>query len=101
MRELRGNKIALIVQDALATMNPVTTVGEQIIQVLQDHGVRGSKSELRERAVEVLRQVRLPGAAARLRSYPHELSGGVPQRVAIAAGRSVDAPLVTARDTAA
>jgi len=96
MRELRGNKIALIVQDALATMNPVTTVGEQIIQVLQDHGVRGSKSELRERAVEMLRQVHLPGAAARLRSYPHELSGGMQQRVAIAQGLILDPTLIIA-----
>lgn len=96
MRQVRGSDISLIVQDALATMNPVTTVEEQIEQVVRDHeGVR-SRRTLRERAIAALRSVQLPNAEANLRRYPHELSGGMQQRVAIAQGLILGPKLIIA-----
>ena len=96
MRAIRGSEIALIVQDALATMNPVTTVLEQITQVVRDHeGVR-SRKVLRERAIQALRDVQLPDVETNLTRYPHELSGGMQQRVAIAQGLILSPKLIIA-----
>jgi oligopeptide/dipeptide ABC transporter ATP-binding protein len=86
MRELRGSAISLIVQDALATMNPVTTIEEQIAEVIRDHGGTETRRGRRERAATMLREVRLPNVDQNLSRYPHELSGGMQQRVAIAEG---------------
>ncbi|TFB56735.1 ABC transporter ATP-binding protein [Cryobacterium tagatosivorans] len=86
MRTVRGSRISLIVQDALATMNPVTTIGEQIEEVIRDHGDRSSRAERMTRAATMLREVRLPNVDQNLRRFPHELSGGMQQRVAIAEG---------------
>jgi oligopeptide/dipeptide ABC transporter ATP-binding protein len=96
MRGLRGKALALIVQDALATMNPVTTIEEQIGEVIRDHGGDRSRKSLRARAIEMLREVRLPNAEKSLRSYPHELSGGMQQRVAIAEGLILGPELIIA-----
>lgn len=86
MRQLRGSAISLIVQDALATMNPVTKIEEQIGEVVRDHGGETSRKRLRVRSMNMLREVRLPNVEQNLRRYPHELSGGMQQRVAIAEG---------------
>jgi oligopeptide/dipeptide ABC transporter ATP-binding protein len=96
MRRVRGREISLVVQDALSTMNPVTTVGEQIVQVVRDHEGTRSRRALHERAVQALRTVQLPDAEANLRRYPHELSGGMQQRVAIAQGIILGPKLIVA-----
>jgi peptide/nickel transport system ATP-binding protein len=96
LRHIRGREISLIVQDALATMNPVTTVLEQITQVVRDHeGVR-SRKVLRARAAQALRDVQLPDVEVNLGRYPHELSGGMQQRVAIAQGLILGPKLIIA-----
>ncbi|MCU1571907.1 MAG: oligopeptide/dipeptide transporter, ATPase subunit [Naasia sp.] len=96
LRQIRGSEISLIVQDALATMNPVTTVLEQITEVVRDHeGVR-SRRVLRARAAQALRDVQLPDVEINLRRYPHELSGGMQQRVAIAQGLILGPKLIIA-----
>ena len=82
LRELRGRSIGMIFQEPMTSLNPVLTIGEQIAEVLRAHGV--SRAEARKRAVELLDLVRIPDPARRLHDYPHELSGGMRQRVMIA-----------------
>ena len=82
-RRLVGKDVAMVFQDALASLNPSYTVGHQIEEVLRAHlGLRGAAA--RQRALELLQQVEIPDAASRLGTYPHELSGGMNQRVMIA-----------------
>ena len=82
-RRLVGKDIAMVFQDALASLNPSYTIGHQIEEVLRAHlGLRGAAA--RQRALELLQQVEIPDAASRLGAYPHELSGGMNQRVMIA-----------------
>jgi oligopeptide/dipeptide ABC transporter ATP-binding protein len=83
MRRIRGEGISLIVQDALAVMNPVTTVGEQLGEVIRDHR-GGKRSEIREQSLDVMRQVGLPRPELNIKRHAHELSGGMQQRVTIA-----------------
>jgi len=83
MTQIRGDRIAMIFQQPTSSLNPVFKVGDQIAEVLQIHqGV--SKKEGRARAVKLLEQVGIPDPVRRLNSYPHELSGGMAQRVMIA-----------------
>ncbi|MDQ7260478.1 ABC transporter ATP-binding protein [Paracoccus sp. PS-1] len=83
MRDIRGNEIAMIFQEPMTALNPVFTVGEQLSEGLMVH--RGlSRREARARALELLAEVRIPEPERRLRQYPHELSGGMRQRVVIA-----------------
>jgi oligopeptide/dipeptide ABC transporter ATP-binding protein len=83
MRAIRGRDIALIVQDALAAMNPVTTVAEQIGEVVRDHQ-GGRAREVWERSLAMLKRVDIPRPKLTLKKHAHELSGGMQQRVAIA-----------------
>ena len=83
MRSLRGNKIAMIFQEPMSSLNPVYTVGQQICEILHLHN-RMSHKQAMERARQLLEEVQIPEAAARLRSYPHQMSGGQRQRVMIA-----------------
>ncbi|MFP4038114.1 MAG: ATP-binding cassette domain-containing protein, partial [Desulfobacteraceae bacterium] len=83
MRLVRGNDISMIFQDPMMTLNPVLTIGTQMTETLYAHRNIG-KREAEQRAVESLRKVHLPSPDRRLRQYPHELSGGMRQRVVIA-----------------
>jgi len=83
LRAIRGREIAVVFQDPLTALNPVLSIGRQIIEVLHRHlGLAAAAS--RERAVELLAQVGIPDPALRLAQYPHEFSGGMRQRVTIA-----------------
>jgi peptide/nickel transport system ATP-binding protein len=83
MRKLRGKRIAMVFQDPAATLNPVLTIGAQMSLAVRAHDTV-SEAAARARAVELLTRVGIPEAAARLDAYPHEFSGGMRQRVAIA-----------------
>jgi oligopeptide transport system ATP-binding protein len=83
MRQIRGAQIALIFQEPMTALNPVFTIGDQIGETLLVHG-RVSRRDARARAIELLDAVRIPNAAARVKDYPHQLSGGMRQRVLIA-----------------
>ena len=83
MREIRGRDVAMVFQDALSSLNPVIKIGEQIMEPLRIHQHMKQK-EARERALEMLRLVGIPAPEDRLEQYPHELSGGMRQRVMIA-----------------
>jgi len=83
LREVRGGKVGFIFQDPMTSLNPVVTVGRQIVESLEVHDP-GSRKAMRARALELLQLVGIPAAEDRLRSYPHELSGGMRQRVMIA-----------------
>ena len=85
MRKLRGAKICMIVQDALASLNPVSRIGHQVAEVVQDH-VDCDAATTRQRVLDTLRKVRLPRPELTARNYPHELSGGMQQRVVIGEG---------------
>ena len=89
MRRVRGKEIAMIFQDPMTSLNPVYTVGNQIMEMLQEHEDIG-KGEAKRRAIEMLRMVGIPSPEKRIHNYPHEFSGGQRQRIGIARALAVN-----------
>ncbi len=95
MRRIRGNDIAMIFQEPLTSLNPVFTIGDQIAEQVQLH-LKVSKKEAWDRAIEAIRLVGIPSPERRVKQYPHEMSGGMRQRVMIAMGISCEPKLLIA-----
>lgn len=95
MQDLRGKRISMIFQDALSGLNPVMTVGKQLDEIFIRH-LKVGKKEARKYSIQALELVGVPDAPARCRSYPHELSGGMRQRVLIAMAFSCNPDLIIA-----
>lgn len=95
LRQMRGNRLAMIFQEPMTALNPVLTVGDQVAEVVRVHQTV-SRRDAWERAVKMLAQVGIPDPATRAKQYPHELSGGMRQRVMIAMALILDPQLVIA-----
>jgi oligopeptide/dipeptide ABC transporter ATP-binding protein len=95
LREVRGNEIAMIFQDPMTSLNPVYTVGDQIVEAITTHE-QASKQEAKRRAVELLRQVGIPNPQERVDDYPHQFSGGMRQGAMIAMALSCNPDVLIA-----
>jgi peptide/nickel transport system ATP-binding protein len=95
MREIRGREISMIFQEPMTSLNPVLTIGFQIMEPLIIH-LGMSEEQARERAAELMRQVGIPDGERRLDHYPHQFSGGMRQRVMIAIGLACNPKLIIA-----
>ncbi len=96
MRDIRGDRIAMIFQEPMTSLNPVFTVGDQITEAMRAHDRGASRAQLKARAIAALDRVRIPAAARRFEDYPHQMSGGMRQRVMIAMALSCDPDLLIA-----
>ena len=84
MRSIRGKEVAMIFQDPMTSLNPLIPVGQQVGEMIWEHDRSLSKEERQKKVTELFRMVRIPEPEKRLKSYPHEFSGGMRQRVMIA-----------------
>jgi oligopeptide/dipeptide ABC transporter ATP-binding protein len=95
MQKIRGGKIALIPQDPMTSLNPLYTVGNQLLEVIKIHqGLQGKQAE--QKAIEAFEAVQIPSAKTRLKNYPHEFSGGMKQRAIIAMALACNAEILIA-----
>lgn len=95
MEKIRGKEIALIPQDPMTSLNPLYTIGSQLIEVIEVHqGIKGEEAE--KIAIEVLNKVKIANAKERLKAYPHEFSGGMRQRVIIAMAIACNSKIIIA-----
>ena len=95
IRQLRGSAVSHVFQDPLSTLHPLFTVGDQLVEAIQAHDPV-SKAQANQKAIDLLQMVRIPNPAERLKSFPHELSGGMRQRVCIAMALANDAQIIIA-----
>ncbi|WP_372739017.1 ABC transporter ATP-binding protein [Neptunomonas sp.] len=95
LRSIRGNRISMIFQDPMMTLNPVLTIGEQMVECLKAHR-KISTADAKSIALKRLQQVQIPSPEKRLEQYPHELSGGMRQRIVIAIGLLLDPDIIIA-----
>jgi peptide/nickel transport system ATP-binding protein len=95
LRRIRGRRVGMIFQDPMTSLNPVFTVGDQIIEGIRAH-FQMRRSAARERALQLLQEVGIPDPSSRLKAYPHQLSGGMRQRVMIAIALSAEPEILVA-----